>query len=263
MPEQILENRASAALQFVQSLTLPEIETLYTAGEPLNLLTSDQASAAVDDQSVVCFTAGLSSQLKSDVLDSTLLAQLAASAKFPRDPNTFEYNVVGWYNCYTDTLQKLGWDIQGLAFSRHQVSGSSFQVNKVVIELLAGLVSSNTGLIVQSALDALNAAKADQSKALSLWKSHTDNDANGTFQIACCSESGGCAAMALSAFYMTSKDKIRQILWCDYSSSDTQLQNANTQVVLNNSVYSHVRSAVAQKLAGRAASFVADLDIDI
>lgn len=35
MPEQILENRTSAALQFVQSLTLPEIVTLPTAGQQL------------------------------------------------------------------------------------------------------------------------------------------------------------------------------------------------------------------------------------
>lgn len=261
MLEQNLESRT--ALQFVQSLTLPVHKPVLTAQEPLKLLGAAQAGAAVDDQSVVCFVEGLDAQLKSDVLNSTLLAQLAASAKFPRDPNTFQYNVVGWYNCYTDTLQKVGWNIQGLSFSQHQVSGSTFQVNQVVMELLAGMVTHSAGLIVQSALEALNAAKAKQSPALTLWKSHTDTDANGSFQVACCSESEGCAAMALGAFYMTSQNKIRQVLWSDYSSSDTNVQCASTQVVLNNNVYSSVRDAVSQKLGTAAATFVADLDIGL
>ncbi len=263
MSPQTLESRTQTALQFVQSLTLPEHKPVLTAQEPLKLLGATQASAAVDDQSVVCFVDGLDAQLKSDVLNSTLLAQLAASAKFPRDPNTFQYNVAGWYNCYTDTLQKVGWNIQGLSFSQHQTSGNIFQVNEVVVQILAGIVSQSAGLIVQGALEALNAAKAKSSSALTLWKSHTDNDANGSFQISCCSESEGCAAMALGAFYMTSKNKIRNVLWCDFSSADTTVQCASTQVVLNNGVYSMVRNAVCQKLGAAASSFIADLDIGL
>lgn len=263
MSAQTLENRTQTALQFVQTLSIPAHKPLLTAQEPLTLMDSTQAGAAVNDQSVVCFVEGLNAQLKSDVLNSTLLAQLAASAKFPRDPDTFQYNVAGWYNCYTDTLQKVGWNIQGLSFSQHGVSGSMFQVNEVVIRLLAGMVTHSAGLIVQSALEALNAAKAKESRALTLWKSHTDTDANGSFQVACCSEHEGCAAMALGAFYMTSRNKIQHVLWCDYSSSDTNVQCASTQVVLNNDVYSAVRNAVSQKLGTAAASFVADLDIGL
>lgn len=263
MSDQDLRKRQQTALQFVDSLTLPPHKPVLTDNAPLKLLNSTQASAAVDDQSVVCFVEGLDGQLKSDVLNSTLLAQLAASAKYPKDPNNFQYNVAGWYNCYTDTLQKVGWNIQGLSFSQHQVSGSTFQVNEVVLQLLAGIVTGNTRMIVESALDALNATKAKQSQALTLWKSHTDNDANGSFQIACCSESNGCAAMALGAFYMTSQNKIRQVLWTDFSSSDTKVQCASTQVVLNNDIYSMIRSNVSKKLEAAAASFVADLDIGL
>ncbi len=265
MLEQTLEHKKQTALQFVQTLAIPAPKPLLTAQESLTLLDSTQAGAAVNDQSVVCFVEGLNAQLKSDVLNSTLLAQLAASAKFPRDPNTFQYNVVGWYNCYTETLQKVGWNIQGLSFSQHGVSGSTFQVNEVVMQLLAGMVTHSAGLIVQSALEALDVAKvkAKESRALTLWKSHTDTDANGSFQVACCSESEGCAAMALGAFYMTSRNKIRHVLWCDYSSSDTNVQCASTQVVLNNDVYSVVRSAVSQKLGTAATSFIADLDIGL
>lgn len=263
MSEQTLENRQQTALQFVRSLTLPPQKAVLAAHEPLKLLSSTEASAAVDDQSVVCFVGGLNEQLKSDVLNSTLLAQLAASAKYPKDPSSFNYDVAAWYNCYTDTLQKVGWNIQGLSFSQHQVSGSTFQVNQIVLQLLAGIATGNTSMIVQGALEALNEAKAKQSRALSLWKSHTENDANGSFQIACCSETNGCAAMALGAFYMTSKNKIRQVLWTDFSSSDTQVQCASTRVVLNNDIYSTVRNTVVQKLGAAAASFVADLDIGL
>lgn len=263
MSAQVLENSPQTALQFVQSLALPKYESVLTAQKTLKLLSATQASAAVDDQSVVCFVDGLDAQLKSDVLNSTLLAQLAAFAKYPRDPGTLQYNVAGWYNCYTDTLQKVGWNIQGLSFSRHQSSGSTFQVNEVVVQILAGIVSQSAGLIVKGALEALNAAKAKPSPALTLWKSHTDNDANGSFQVSCCSESNGCAAMALGAFYMTSKNKIRHVLWSDYSSSDTTVQYASTQVVLNNDIYSVVRNAVSQKLGTAASSFVADLDIGL
>ena len=264
MPELNLETQQQNALQFVQSLSLPapSNEMVLTAAQgPLKVLSTPEAGAAVDDQSIVCFVGGLNDQLRSDVLNSTLLAQLAASAKFPKDPNNFQYNVAGWYNCYTDTLQKVGWNIQGLSFSQHQVSGSTFQVNEVVMQLLASIATNNAAMIVKSALEALDATKAKQSQAITLWKSHTDNDANGSFQVSCCSETNGCAAMALGAFYLTGKNNSKHILWFDFSSSDTKVQCASTQVVLNNDIYSTVRNAVVQKLGNAATSFVADLDI--
>lgn len=61
-------------------------------------------SAYVAAASVVAFADGVGGQQKEDLLNSTLLAQLAANKKHDR-----EKDAINWYRFYRSVLQHLGW----------------------------------------------------------------------------------------------------------------------------------------------------------
>lgn len=258
----LLQEKVMQAKQFVEQVRLPEYQETALKAEPLKALQTDNDGAVVDGKSVMCFVGALGPQNKSDVLNSTLFAQLVASAKYPTSDTTTAYNVVGWYNSYIDTLKKLGWTFQDLSFSDYHASGSTFEVSKVVVELLIGIAGNSSGLLVDAALNALNAEKASQnSKACSLWSKHTDEDSNGSFQLGYCTEESGSVAMALGAFYMMDRHTNTSVLFTSYSSSETKLETATSAAVLNPDVYGQVRDTVINKLGQRANIYIADLDL--
>ena len=70
-------------------------------------------SAMVVAGSTVSFLPGMTKQQQEDVLDSTLLAQLAANKKHDREKQTD-----AWYQTYAEVLGNIGWVIKKLFISR-------------------------------------------------------------------------------------------------------------------------------------------------
>lgn len=94
---------------FVQSLELDEFPFHVGKGQRY-----------VSDGSLVSFVSSLTGEQKQDVLDSSLLAQLAANKKYDRESDTDK-----WYKEYTNVMQMLGWVMQGFKFGRYKSSAAS------------------------------------------------------------------------------------------------------------------------------------------
>ena len=124
---------------FVRTLELDEYEcnlpslacgsvvlTVYGTGEGF-----------VDAGSLVCFNSDVHSQQKEDVLESTLLAQLAANKKYDRFAAP-----KNWYVFYNKVLGKVGWLAQGFEPFVEYVTNlpDAFKISDVVIEIYSGLL---------------------------------------------------------------------------------------------------------------------------
>src|SRR5947199_6215051 len=79
-----------------------------------------QPSAAVDAGSLVSFVAGVSEQHRADVLNATLLAQLAANKKFDRELDTRN-----WYAFYRNVLERVGWVVPDFSFTRFEAGSDT------------------------------------------------------------------------------------------------------------------------------------------
>jgi hypothetical protein len=98
-------------------------------------------SAFIDKGSVVAFTADVAGQNREDVLNSTLLAQLAADKA-----NNRESDVMGWYATYSGVLAKLGWVSQGFNWQKYTAQKMSFTMDEAVLEIAeAALTGQSTG----------------------------------------------------------------------------------------------------------------------
>lgn len=259
-------------LQFIQALDLPARNQAHvgrvfaTPPAPMvrdgaqtqdNVPTADprQPSGFVDNGSLVTFLAGVDRQSQADVLNSMLLAQLAANKKFDRENDT-----VGWYGFYHDVLENLGWVVQQFAFSKYEVAGASVTVDKVVLEVLTAIATENGAAVAKAAIDAMNALSSDDQR-FTLFQQSSHSAQNGNFQVSNCSTDGGVLKMSLGAFYFSSTRVDTQFLFFGWSTSDTTIYRSGQSIILDRDVYAQVRQSVVAKLGDHAKTFVDDLDI--
>lgn len=245
---------------FVNTLEVPTADEIQEArnlpSSPAKLAEDGKKPAAfVDGGSVVAFVADVSGQNREDVLNSTLLAQLAADKQFNR-----EKQVMDWYGFYTQVLGKLGWTQQGFNWSKYQASEMSFTMDKVVLDIAKAALTGQELLVVAAALDAMSKLPEKDGK-LSLFNHSASTDTEGNFQISVCTETNGAVAMKTMAFFYSSEQQSTDVLFFNFSSQSTDLSQSTNVQTLSSSVYGKVRNTVLEKLGKNAQDFVLDLDI--
>lgn len=259
-------------VSFVNSLTLPSADMVHVgrkATAPIlramvagpttdGVVTADpsKASGFVNDGSLVSFVAGVSQQNQADVLNSTLLAQLAANKKFDREKAT-----VDWYQFYRSVLENVGWVVQEFTFDQYNVGGSSATVDKIVLDVLGAIAVGDELALVTSTLNAVKSLAGSGDNRFVLFDQASHSDSNGNFQISLCTESGGHVAMKIGCFYFSSTEQVTNFLWFGFSSSNSTIYKGGQAVVLDPDVYTQVRPTIITKLGDKAKSFIADLDI--
>jgi hypothetical protein len=217
---------------------------------------TDKPQGYVDLGSTVSFVSGVSSDNQDDVLNSTLLAQLAANKKFDREKDT-----PNWYKFYADVLGNVGWVIQQFSFQKYQASGASFEVDKVVLQILGSIASGNDIAVVQQTLDALKALSGKNDQRFVIFDTSSQSQSAGNFQISLATESGGKVVMSLGAFHFATSQTTTRFLWSSFSTSNSQIYQGGQTVTLNSSAYGKVRQQVIDRLGDNAKKFIANLDI--
>lgn len=232
----------SSQLEFVSSLELDEF------------LTHDSPTAAVVAGSLASFTSELSSQQMHDVQNSTLLAQLAATKKFPD-----KRNVGDWYKFYCDVLANVGWDMQNFAFDKYKSHQASFKLSEVTLELLTALVGSDKQLltVVEETLNSF----AKSSEGLTLFATNSASRQHGRFQILPCTAKNGQVSLALITAYFEASQVSNDYFFFTYHSQDITLHKATQVLTLDEDVYGKVRQEVIDKLGKNAYTFVKNLQI--
>jgi hypothetical protein len=209
----------------------------------------------VDKGGIVAFVAGVSAQSKADVLNSTLLAQLAADKQYNR-----EKSVMDWYGFYGTVLEKVGWVIQGYNWSKYDSSKISFTMDEAVLEIAAAALTGDEAAVIAATLDALRKLPKQDGR-LQLFNHSASSEKEGNFQISVCSETDGAVAMRTMAFFYSTDQQSTDVLFFSFNSSSTSLTKSVQGQTLNSQVYTTVRDAVLTKLGDNAKLFVLDLDI--
>ena len=256
-------------LNFLKDIQLPthaeleeRIRNIQAAqnGAPLRAVsasgTDNQKSAQVNAGSLTSFTENLTGQSKSDVKNSTLLAQLAADKAHDRFGAPMD-----WYKFYLNVLSNIGWNQPAFAFDDYKSGGSTVRVDEAVLGILAAIATQNEVAIVQATMEGLKAL-GDGTKQMAIWNANSSNGNNGNFQIMPVDQlANGDVVMVLTGMQFNAKTSHGGFLWWSWSSTSINIQRAASKFVLNEDVYAKVRTAIVDKLGDRATQFVADIDI--
>lgn len=218
--------------------------------------TDGKEQSYVDAGALVSFTNRLSGQNKEDVLNGTLLAQLAADAVADRTKQTEV-----WYNKYVEVLSHIGWVIQKFSFQRYTMQGQSFSISKALLNIVKDLLTPDEFDLIQRTIDSL---KGDDNQPW--WhvfsKEASGPSENGNFQVCPCQQdASGQIVMALGSFYFQASETNERWLWFSYHASKMHFFRGTQTCTLNEDVYGQVREMIKSMLGDQAKDYLGGLKL--
>ena len=212
--------------------------------------------AVVDVGSLLSFVDGVGSQERDDVLYSVQLAQRGASGTYNRFTQTRQ-----WYGKYVDILEKVGWTVEQIAFTRHDQSEGEVRMDKASLAVIAAIATQNQLAVLKESVAALTAL-AEADGTIRLFDFHTLSEMSGNFQIGAVQKSENNAlSMALGAFYFSGADARRKLLFFSWGSKDVAFWTAAQKMTLNTNLYAGHRNLVREKLGAAASDFISGLEL--
>jgi hypothetical protein len=229
--------------------------SLTRSGEPVDIIEEGKEQSFLADKSVVSFVSEVKEQNRKDVLNSTLLAQMAANKKFPD-----QENIIEWYGAFIDTLSKIGWNIQSAEMSTFEDTKSVFEIEEAIVDILAGAFGGGYVAAITKTLESIKKMSNEDHKIIAFEK-NTHTFSKGCFQIALATEANDAVTLQLGTFLLTTSKKIKQILFFTSKKDKTTLQYSSRIGTLNAEVYSTVRDAIVKKLGENINTYIAEIEI--
>ncbi|RDX44724.1 hypothetical protein OH76DRAFT_1421205 [Lentinus brumalis] len=215
---------------------------------------NEEESAAVAAGSSVSFVGSLPAQMKSDVLNSTLFAQLAANKQHDRQEETTK-----WYDYYKYVLETVGYNVQGFDFAHLSDANSYLTVDNLLLKLAAAYLSGGELALFTTMIDSLKQAKNEAATKLFDSSSKSFNKAN--FQVGVASNGQGNAMFKIGAYYYGAEQNIDKVLFFTFGSQKVEFYAGNQTMLLNNEVYSQVRQEILTKLGANAKDLVSGIEL--
>lgn len=215
----------------------------------------EKAAAFINNKSLVSFVASVGGQNRQDVLNSTLLAQLAANKKFPD-----ETDMLNWYKAYTGVLSQIGWSVQAKDFSVVDTSHKLFEMENVVLDIIGSAVGGSAVAIIAKTLEAFRKLSNTDNRIVAFEK-NTHSLQKGSFQLALADETDGVVSLTMAGFAVSSQEKITRILFFKSSKAQTELKVSSMTGTLNIDTYSLVRKGILDKLGQSATDIISSIEI--
>lgn len=229
-------------VEFIQGL---ELASSSFSSPSSSLPPDNQQQGYVDAGALLAFPDTLAGQAKADILNSTLLAQLASDKKFDRQKDPSE-----WYKFYNSVLSNVGW--VGLAFSsfnQYKPAGETFTMDAAVKEVLSqGKLPTD---ILTKVLTKLKATGDSDSAVTTFNQQSYDATKGANFQVSVTAKDGDSVVLANGGFYFAYTKPVARFLFHEWSSKDVTLYYSVEMFELNDSVYSRVRQIVVDKLGDK------------
>ncbi len=276
--DRILNLRADQGEQFIENLVIPNRGDMWIPGYRLiteelaretgmrgfeddpfadmPLEEEQPASGAVDGNIVASFVDGVTGQQKIDVLNSCLLAQLAANAKYPRTTKPVE-----WSNAYGTVLMNLAWVVPSFSFKTLHTSAQKFTIDKVVLKLVQSILTQDQITVLTAAMDAMKELESDD-RRFTIFERNAKRGSDGNFQFNSIGASAdGTLSMKFNAYAFDTNTEVTNILWFSFSGNNTELKVSQSTFVLNEQVFARIREALVAKLGNRANDYIGGLEL--
>ena len=206
-------------------------------------------------KSLVSFVSDINGQRRSDVLNSVLLAQLAANKKFPD-----ENQLVDWYTEFVRVLNNLGWAIEAAEFSSFESNGTVFEAENAIISILTAAFGGSFMVVITKTLEAIKGL-SDSNGKITAFEKNTHSQSKGAFQIGLAREENGTVTLQMGTFLLTSSNEIRKILFFKSTKDKTTLNYCSRTGTLNEEVYAKIRTQVQDKLGIKITDFITEIDL--
>ena len=211
------------------------------------------AEVYISAGSLVFFSPRFNGQQKQDMLYSSLLAQLAASAEYNRLNETDK-----WYNFFNKTMANIAWVTQSFEFQKYESRSEFLTISKVTQELLGGLPENEKELMttVKETFDCL--VKTPSTDVFTqLFCTNSISKRGGNFQIFVCDvdKTNQINVAGFYIYFHANEERENQFL-ISQRKQDIAIYYSTTILTLNERLYADIRDDVKDKLGERATTLV-------
>jgi hypothetical protein len=217
--------------------------------------TTKKNQAFLNDKTIVSFVAGLSVESRQDVLDSTLLAQLAANHDFPGEDELKE-----WYQRYIEVLNNIGWNISRKSYEENIQGTKALDMQNVLLNIIQKAFTSDWVGILTSTLASMKGLSGKDHK-IKMFEQNTTRNKKGAFQLSVASEKNGAVGLRMAGLTVTANTKILNLLFFNFNSGSATVSAETFDGTLNGSLYQNHRIAVRRKLELKSQQYVAEIEI--
>jgi hypothetical protein len=207
------------------------------------------------EKSIISFAAEVSEANRQDILNATLFSQMAANT-VPDEPE----KLMEWYRKFIEVLAKTGWIIEGHDLQTYNATGSVFEVQNVIVDILTSAFGAHYITIIKKTLDAIKNMSSEDKK-IKAFEKNVNKVSKGCFQLALANEQNGQVSMQLGTFILTSTNTITSILFFKTEKTNTRLDYISKRASFNAGVYQSIRKTISDKLGEKLATNIAEIPL--
>ena len=203
-------------------------------------------------RNIISFVSAVTEQTRKDILNATMLAQLAADKQCPMDKDA-----ALWYKHYVEVLRNIGFVVESAEIASYETEYHLVEIQEVIIDILSSAFGKDYVALVSKTLAALvTEGKIDA------FEKNVQSMTKACFQIGMVTEVNGIASMQMGSFMISSRQSISRVLFVKIKNDDTALQYALTQASLNSELYAlAARELVVKKLSPEIGEYVREIDL--
>ncbi|MDF3832876.1 hypothetical protein P3W85_07940 [Cupriavidus basilensis] len=208
-----------------------------------------EAAGNVDAGNLVTFAHDVPAQARQDLLNSNLLAQLAADKQISRFTES-----AAWYKRYGDTLSNLTWQVTRMRFSRYVPPGLQFNPREIVLAEMSKVESPQNVGLVRNTIDTLNSLP-DDARAREVLQRFSSTDHELNLQVSF--GDGGSAVDIVCVIFATEEDIVDPLVQeFDVAALKSEIRIALLSGVINERLYPAIRQSVIDKLGDKRGEFI-------
>ena len=226
-----------------------------------NIEILSENTAAVIEQSLMAFGAGMTVQSRTDVKNAYQFASLVASKLYDE-----EGQGEAWFKQFLKVMQDCGWVTARRSYERETSASQSLKVGAIAFKVVSGIGTAVLGGPVGAALSKLaeGALKklGEIDTAQKLFERNVKNHKTANIGLASCIETAnGEVVLALGAVNTQVAKHDLDAAVFEWASSSSDTYKGAAVLSFNRAVYENVRATVERKLGDRSVSNVLDYEI--
>ncbi|MFK0086317.1 hypothetical protein ACIQUS_03375 [Pseudomonas sp. NPDC090755] len=218
-------------------------------------------SAAVIEQSLMAFGAGMTEQSRRDVKNAYQFASLVASKLYDE-----EGQGEAWFRQFLKVMQDCGWVTARHTYEREHTSSQTLTVGAIAAKALGGVGTAVMGGAIGTALNKLTndalSKLVQVEQAQKLFDRNAKDKKTTNIGLASCIEtSSGEVVLAMSCVQSDTSTHGLDLAVLEWKSNAEQLYTGAAVLSFNKSLYERLRATIENKLGDRAIANVLDYDI--
>lgn len=243
------------ARHYVEAVDLPLAESDALGVE--EALEAGKTNATVVGSDVISFTPAVDPEMRQAIIDSVLLAQLAATRKVGTAASIYD-----WYDAYFETLNAVGWVVQDRGFADFTETANDIEAHQAVLDIAANLLGPASAALahVRTALDSLRRAQEDEPFFV-IFNRETRHAESARFQISSADRDETGNFITLVAFGMTATSSLTHVLLIKLRSSAVKIKHQSGKASINAEVLRAVHPQIQERILAHQRKYIADLPI--